>query len=312
MTALAVSGAYRTPPNSQTMPSFDQTARLQSNPHSHYHSQAAFFEVFFTDFLAAFLAGAFLPATFLATFFAGLFFAVFFARAFFAAFLADAFLTAFFAAILLAGAFWVLFLTRAFFCGDFVTTPATVVTAAPTAVLTEPATSSAIAIPYPTTSAAFSTIVFSAIFRSLGLYVHSQLRIVHVVLLSVVSLVVAAGAHRFTANSFHPTSLRCSRLPANSCYGRGPACVTARLECSSARGRKVGGLECERTTYFGRARNSDFLHTHWPREERAAAAPDNGGKGTRHSNRIKSAIQLCLAVRRRIPTPSADTRETEH
>jgi hypothetical protein len=43
--------------------------------------------------------------------------------------------------------------------------------------LTEPATSSAIASPYPTVSAAFSTIVFSAILRPLSLESYS-LRIV--------------------------------------------------------------------------------------------------------------------------------------
>src|SRR3984885_834502 len=152
-------------------------------PHNHHRVRAALFAVFSTDFFAAFLAGAFLPTTFLAIFFAGLFLAVFLATAFFAAFLANAFLTALFAATFLAGAFWAVFLTMAFVSGDFVRTPVIVVTAAPTAVLTEPATSSAIAIPYPTASAAFSTIVFSAILRSLSLYVHSQLRIVHVGLL---------------------------------------------------------------------------------------------------------------------------------
>ena len=111
---------------------------------THRRVRPAFFAGFFTDFLAAFLA------------------AVFFVGAFFE----TAFLTAFF-----TGAFLAAFLTSAFFVAGFgaslagVNALVTVATAEPKAVFTEPATSSAIANPYPTFSAAFSTIVFSAIFQ---------------------------------------------------------------------------------------------------------------------------------------------------
>src|ERR1700733_9468707 len=120
---------------------------------------------------------AFLTA-FFATFFAGAFFTAFLVAPFAATFFAGVFLTAFFAATFFAGAFWTAFLTVAFFAGDFVRTSVTVVTTVPTAVLTDPATSSVIAIPNPTASAAFSTIVFSATLRPLNLCVHVQSRIV--------------------------------------------------------------------------------------------------------------------------------------
>jgi hypothetical protein len=102
----------------------------------------AFFAGLFTDFLVAiFLVG---------DFFAAVFFAAFFAGAFLGVLLTGTFFANGFAGFLAGVSAWV-----------------TVATAPPTAVLTEPATSSAIAIPYPTFSAAFSNIVFSAIFGSL-------------------------------------------------------------------------------------------------------------------------------------------------
>jgi hypothetical protein len=106
----------------------------------------AFFAGVFTDFFAAFLVVIFLVGDF----FAAVFFAAFF-----------------------AGALWGALLTGAFFANGSdaflagVSASVTVATAPPNAVLTEPATSSAIARPYPTFSAAFSNIVFSAIFGSL-------------------------------------------------------------------------------------------------------------------------------------------------
>jgi hypothetical protein len=98
--------------------------------------RVAFFAAFFGSFFAAFfgtafLAGDFLAADFFAAFFVGVVLAAFF-TAFFASFLA----------------------------GDFFKASAT----EPIAVLTVPATSSAIARPYPTFSAAFSTNVLFAIF----------------------------------------------------------------------------------------------------------------------------------------------------
>jgi hypothetical protein len=72
---------------------------------------------------------------------------------------------------LLRGRFFGNLLTGVFVAGAFFKTSVTVVTAAPTAVLTAPATSSAIAIPKPTAALAFSIIVFSAILRSLSLCV---------------------------------------------------------------------------------------------------------------------------------------------
>src|ERR1700691_5406554 len=106
----------------------------------------AFFAGVFTDFFAAFLVAIFLVGDF----FAAVFFAAFFA----AAFLGE----------LLTGAFFANG-SDAFLAG--VSASVTVATAPPIAVLTEPATYSAIARPYPTFSAAFSNIVFSAIFRFL-------------------------------------------------------------------------------------------------------------------------------------------------
>ena len=94
-----------------------------------------FFAVFFGDFFAAFFGADFFAGDFFAAafpdFFAGDFFAVFFA---------------------------------AFLTGDFLKAVVTVVTAAPNAVFTVPAASSAIARPYPTPSAAFSTNDLFAIF----------------------------------------------------------------------------------------------------------------------------------------------------
>src|ERR1700678_1988698 len=111
----------------------------------------AFFAGVFTDFFAAFLVAIFLVGDF----FAAVFFAAFFAAAFFAAaFLGE----------LLTGAFFANG-SDAFLAG--VSASVTVATAPPIAVLTEPATSSAIARPYPTFSAAFSNIVFSSISSSL-------------------------------------------------------------------------------------------------------------------------------------------------
>ena len=137
-----------------------------------------FFGVAFTAFFAAFLAGAswlqvsWQPSSRLPfdglcrSLLRGCLLAAFLATAFFAAFLAGAFFAAFFAGI--------------FFADPFFKTSATVVTAASNAVLMDPATSDAIAIPYPPiVSPAFSTIVFSAILRSLSFGVHTQLRIVH-------------------------------------------------------------------------------------------------------------------------------------
>src|SRR5271165_4002195 len=96
---------------------------------------------FFAGVFAAFLVAIFL----LGDFFAAVFFAAFFAGAFLGALLTGAFFANAFGAIL-----------------GGVSASVTVATAPPTAVLTEPATSSAIARPYPTLSAAFSNIVFSA------------------------------------------------------------------------------------------------------------------------------------------------------
>jgi hypothetical protein len=97
----------------------------------------AFFAGIFADFLVViFLVGDFFAAVFFAAFFAGVFLRALLTGAFFANG-SDAFL---------AG----------------VSASVTVATAPPTAVLTEPATSSAIARPYPNFSAAFSNIVFSA------------------------------------------------------------------------------------------------------------------------------------------------------
>jgi hypothetical protein len=79
-----------------------------------------------------------------------------------------------------------------------------VVRGMPTAVLTAPARSSAIAIPNPTTAPAFSSIVFSAIPRSLNLCVLTQSGTVHVGLLSVISPLCLAGPL---------FSLRCKRGP---------------------------------------------------------------------------------------------------
>jgi hypothetical protein len=110
----------------------------------------AFFAGLFTDFFAAFLVEIF----WVGDFFAAVFFAASFARAFLGVLLMGTFFANGFGAFL-AG----------------VSASVTVATAPPTAVLTEPATSSAIARPYPTFSAAFSNIVFSAIFGSLMMFV---------------------------------------------------------------------------------------------------------------------------------------------
>src|SRR5277367_5887422 len=157
-------------------------------PHSYRRGRPLFFMVFLAVFFTAFFAGTFFAGFFAMAFFAaflagdflaGAFLATaFLTTPFLAAFLAGVFWTAFLATAFFAGAFWAVFLIVAFFDGDFVRTSVTVVTAAPTAVLTELATSSAIAIPYPTASAAFSTIVFSSIFGSLIHCVRTQLRIV--------------------------------------------------------------------------------------------------------------------------------------
>ncbi len=125
----------------------------------HRRARPVFLAGVFTDFFEVFLAAVFFAgdswaAIFLAAFFAGVFLAVCCAAAFFATFLAP----------FLGGVFFTVFVT--------------VVKAAPTAVLTELATSSAIASPYPTVSAAFSTIVFSAILRPHSLEFHVSLRIV--------------------------------------------------------------------------------------------------------------------------------------
>jgi predicted phage tail protein len=98
-----------------------------------------FFAGVFTGFFAAILVAIFL-------------FGDFFAAVFFAAFFGGAFLGA-----LLTGAFFANG-SDAFLAG--VSASVTEATAPPTAVLTEPATSSAIARPYPTFPAAFSNIVF--------------------------------------------------------------------------------------------------------------------------------------------------------
>src|SRR6202044_23857 len=118
-------------------------------PHNYFCRRAAVFTVFFTAFLTAFLAGIFLAATFLVTFFAIDSLPAVLGTGFLTAFGAGAFFAAFFAC-----AFFATCLTGVFFAGAFFKTPVTVVTAAPTAVFTTPATSSAIAIPKPTASPA--------------------------------------------------------------------------------------------------------------------------------------------------------------
>ena len=118
------------------------------NAKTQRRSRAAFFAGVLTAFLAAFFAGDFLAVVFLtAAFFAGVFLT--------ADFLAGDLLTAFFATAFFA----------AFLAGLLCSTSPTVVTAASNAVLIVPATSDAMAIPYPTASPAFSTIDFSAILR---------------------------------------------------------------------------------------------------------------------------------------------------
>src|SRR5271170_5000039 len=97
-------------------------------PHSYCYRRPAFFAVCFTAFFAAFLARVFLAAGVFATAFLLVFFVTAFAT-FFAAFLAGV-----------------------FFAGAFFRTFVTEVTAASNAVLMDPATSDAIAIPYPTVS----------------------------------------------------------------------------------------------------------------------------------------------------------------
>jgi hypothetical protein len=104
----------------------------------------------------------------------------FIAVAFLLAVLVTGFLETFVAGAFVAGAFWATRLIGAFVADVFFKTSVTVVTAAPTAVLTAPATSSAIAIPKPTASPAFSTIVFSAILGFLSFCVDMQLQIVEV------------------------------------------------------------------------------------------------------------------------------------
>jgi hypothetical protein len=135
----------------------------------------AFFAGFFGGFFAAFFgtaffAGAFLAGDFFAgDFFAGDFFAgVFFAGDFFAGdffagvFFAGDFFAAFFAGVVPAALFSGFFASS--LAGDFFKASA----AEPIAVLTAPATSSAIARPYPTFSAAFSTNVLFVIFGPPG------------------------------------------------------------------------------------------------------------------------------------------------
>ena len=169
-------------------------APLYSSP-VHDRHRPVFFAAFFTDFFAAFLAGTFLTA-----FFAGVFLGVFFVIAFFVT--------------VLAGDFF-----AAFVAGSFFATPVTVVAAAPIAVLMAPATSDAISIPIPTTSPALSTIVLSAIVRSLSPHVHMPLQIVEAYrnkarksfaspsdLLP--SRYLAGMPRALAANSFHP--LRCA------------------------------------------------------------------------------------------------------
>jgi hypothetical protein len=122
---------------------------------------AGFIGSFFADFFETdFLAGAF----FAGPFFAGPFLA--------GAFLAGAFFAAFFVGVD-AAAFFTTFFTASV-AGDFIKASA----AEPIAVLTVPATSSAIARPYPTFSAAFSTNVLLAIFGPPCHHVRTQLQIV--------------------------------------------------------------------------------------------------------------------------------------
>ena len=102
----------------------------------------------FTDFFEDFLAAVFPAGDFLA--------AVFFGALFDGALFVDRCATAFFAGF------------AVFFGGVFFSALVMEVTAASTADLTEPATSSAIASPYPTFSAAFATIVLSAILNLLS------------------------------------------------------------------------------------------------------------------------------------------------
>src|SRR5580704_11156592 len=161
----------------------------------HRRVRPAFFAGLFTDFLAAFLA---------AIFFAGVF-------------LATVFLTAFF-----TGAFLAALLTSAFFVVGFgaslagVNALVTVATAEPKAVFTEPATSSAIAKPYPTFSAAFSTIVFSAIFRVPSRYSFAATHCSGLPTQSyksfsfpnIVGFWVLGRFRSPATNSFHPASLR--------------------------------------------------------------------------------------------------------
>jgi hypothetical protein len=136
-----------------------------SGPPEHGNSLAALYlrerDAFFEDFFAAFFgAGFFAGAFFAGAFFAADFFAAdfvvadFFA-AFFAGFFFAVFFTAFFATVL---------------AGDFFKASAT----EPIADFTVPATSSAIARPYPTFSAAFSTSVLLAIFEPPRVHVRTQ------------------------------------------------------------------------------------------------------------------------------------------
>ncbi|WP_348262598.1 hypothetical protein P8935_22730 [Telmatobacter sp. DSM 110680] len=104
----------------------------------------ALFTDFFMDLLAALLVAVFLPAAGFESFLAG-------------DFLAGTFLAAFFALAFFAAGFAVLAV------GSFLSISETAAIAPPTAVLTAPATSDAIAIPTPTVSPALSTIVFFAI-----------------------------------------------------------------------------------------------------------------------------------------------------
>jgi hypothetical protein len=139
-------------------------------PSQFYRRRTVFLAALLADFFTAFLAGFFLAAT-LATLFSGVLFTAFFATAlfatvFFAAFFGEAFFVAFFITVLAAfftGAWGADFFATRFLAGAVFKTSVTEFTAVPTAVLTEPAKSSAIAIPNPTALPAFSNIVFSAI-----------------------------------------------------------------------------------------------------------------------------------------------------
>ena len=121
---------------------------------------------FFTDaFLTAFLAATFFAAFFGAILLAA-FFIAFWGANFFTAFLMGIFLAAFFAGAFL-GAFLGAMPFTAVFAGAFFRVSVTVFTAEITAVLTAPATSDTAAKPYPIANPALSSIVSSAIFRSL-------------------------------------------------------------------------------------------------------------------------------------------------